>query len=640
MSDDRFIGEESAAASLWIAGTHYPSNMESFIAWVKEHYPHLFPTDPPPPQGDELGYITVVRPGRIRTIIGSQEYSGPVSLVNGGEIFFGVLKNNEGVSFLETDTLPRIGDYEIIAGFSDENYRMIDFTDINYTVMVNGSEVVLTSLDHTGPTPPIYPVMKLDGSDGPIQIFSHESYGSVIISITNRTPASAPNGHPQCREYDCVGSEAVDLSISFDDPVTLRWAEEMGFNSDGKVWNLMTGDDPNGVGRLRPGEGRVFEFNYAGGPFGLAVPQNYLGDQYYETFLDSGASQEFFFRILTLVDGMWDRRTSIGSNPRDFGDFLRDFEGPADSVFKSHNNEYDLAFGFLSAAMKIEEATSDPTYGDVVLEYMGRLCELSLMAHRHFMAVDTYAAEGSLQWLYRMPFQHVDHGGSGRGICHRAELDPNAGHTMGWGTLIAAEILGCPFLADEAAATKERMAWKIENGPGMPGLSETTGELRAPAQMLAWVMPRTALHDKTLAARVIEEAMARPYFQTGRPGEWRYKPWMLCLFMSQVARAARLGVPGAFEAYDKCRQLLEETGIVDTGDDHAHLYYQVSTIIGKPSNDNDMDGAFWSLLASNHVNNLGLRATLYTNGTHLRNYGFPQDKWPLLLSAAGGLLYF
>jgi hypothetical protein len=97
--------------------------------------------------------------------------------------------------------------------------------------------------------------------------------------------------------------------------------------------------------------------------------------------------------------------------------------------------------------------------------------------------------------MHGAQFQHIKHGGSGQTTRNRSMQAPNMAHTTGRGLLAWYYLTGDPLLLDAFWEMAENARFRVMNGPGGPGYSNTTGEERAPAGALgiltsAWVHSR------------------------------------------------------------------------------------------------------------------------------------------------------
>ncbi|MCA9751456.1 MAG: hypothetical protein KC591_04645 [Gemmatimonadetes bacterium] len=221
---------------------------------------------------------------------------------------------------------------------------------------------------------------------------------------------------------------------------------------------------------------------------------------------------------------------------QDFGDLWSDFEGgglPPDTNKAANNLEYDSGYAMILQACRTSGLNEDLSYAWWKLAAEGNV---------HTADIDVYhVMEGPLHWLWGGMWNHTAHGASGYIDPHRGE-SPNAAHTWNRGMFYWYYFSGDRSVLDTALKVSENMTWRVENGPGMPGLSNTNGESRAPGHTLQ-IMLDTYLHTwdpryLTAARRVVTEshfqtqAYAADYFS----GDWATKPWMIAILMKQLGR--------------------------------------------------------------------------------------------------------
>jgi hypothetical protein len=258
--------------------------------------------------------------------------------------------------------------------------------------------------------------------------------------------------------------------------------------------------------------------------------------------LDSGRFPEYEANNTAGARGIRDNRNRPHwRNPREHGEDQRDWDGgDVERDFQTHNNEYDVHLAYAKQRLRTmgREASSRDWH------YLG------LTGSRHFANVDIYHVHrGPLAWMHGAQFQHIKHGGSGQTTRNRSMQAPNMAHTTGRGLLAWYYLTGDPLLLDAFWEMAENARFRVMNGPGGPGYSNTTGEERAPAGALgiltsAWVHSRDVRYLEA-AKKVARESHARTKPYLIRPGsfDWRCKPWMIAFlvvtldeFLQEVAR--------------------------------------------------------------------------------------------------------
>ena len=409
------------------------------------------------------------------------------------------------------------------------------------------------------------------------------------LELRNPTPTTVTRGQPTCLYLGCDGTiPLTDVTLTSPSrTIQVRWADENGAT-----------DVPGGVSliptnlELRPGEQYGWEI-----VLGEGDPETPLLEYPAAWACDSGA-----FGPLVPVNealfGDYERNNLAGvkgirggrcrphwRNPRDHGEDQRDWDGGViEKDFQTHNNEYEVHLAYAKQRLRtmgIQAVSRDWHY-------------LGLTGSRHFANVDIYHVhEGPLGWLHGAPFQHVKHGGSGQGTMHRSTFSPNMGHYTGRGMLAWYYLTGDPLLLDSFLEVAENTRWRVANGPGMPGASDTQGAMRNPAMALgiltdAWIHTRD---QKFLDAahQVNREAHAQEKLFVTKPEgtEWKVRPWMLGLYvvtldefidtMVEYGRSPEADV--ARESTGLYKTFLRKNAKVDG--DTAQFEYQLSTVPGK-----------------------------------------------------------
>lgn len=384
-----------------------------------------------------------------------------------------------------------------------------------------------------------------------------------FVRVVNTVPYERNGNFPVASHFGEPTER--DLTITFDLPA--MWAEKLD----------------EGLARdyaLRTGEGVGFWF-YEGQKPELVLPATLDGFAGEESQRGTALDTMMRTALAGLKDDEW-------HGTRNWGDRRRDFEGSGTS---SHNGEYDWYRGCALAAMRF--------YGEnIAFDAL----EMAVAGAWHQATVDRYHLEtGAFSWMNGAPFQHPKHGGSGEGHQHRSTFHPNAGHWVGHSMRIAWLLTGGNSLIGWSADHHEKWTkWKIDNGPGMPSMSDLGKEARGPAYQIWAIANRVALFGEDDYRETLERAIAessdRTYFR-GQYGSGRCKPWMILQLGSAYQRCVELGIMGAITA---------EAGVARFIMDQAQspgkpnlLYEWDST--GERTRDNDMPGSFWNTLAADFL---------------------------------------
>jgi hypothetical protein len=322
-------------------------------------------------------------------------------------------------------------------------------------------------------------------------------------------------------------------------------------------------------------------------------------------------------------------------NPREHGEDQRDWDGGDVNVdYQTHNNEYEVLL----------------TYAKQRLRTMGRHATsadwwyLGLTGSRHFANVDVYHVhEGPLPWMQGAAFQHVKHGGSGQSTMHRSSYAPNMAHQTARGLLAWYWLTGDPLLLDTFLEVAGNTRWRVMNGPGMPGISNTQGEERAPAMALgvltdAWIQTGERGYLDA-ALRVVRESHARtkPYVTRPTARDWRVKPWMVAMLVVQIDELidaiGEYGDPAealdARESAGLYKTFLMRTVSMEGG---AHLPYQESN---DPAQRVDNTRDSWNVVAADALCDYtpDVAAALFRSGSSTIWYpGHPVGKYAKLIN--------
>ncbi|MCA9737678.1 MAG: hypothetical protein KC645_08650, partial [Gemmatimonadetes bacterium] len=357
------------------------------------------------------------------------------------------------------------------------------------------------------------------------------------LRLTLRNPrptGTTRNGNqPTSNVLGCEGTIpfARIALLTGEDSARVRWSKENGCEPIEGGVSLAPGPM-----ELRPGEQFGWEIVLGPGPEDppvLEVPAEWAcGTR------ALGALEP----VNTAMFGDYERNNVAGAiglrdnrnrphwrNPREHGEDQRDWDGGVlETDFQTHNNEYEAILTYAKQRLRTmgNSATSHDWY------YLGET------GARHFASVDIYHIhEGPLQWMQGAAFQHVKHGGSGQESRHRSVFSPNMAHQTGRGLLAWYYLTGDPLLLDSFGEVAENTYWRVMNGPNMPGISNTDGEERAPANALG-LMTDSWLHtgnDKYLEAakRVVRESHAKTKAYVTQPNasDWKAKPWMISMLV-------------------------------------------------------------------------------------------------------------
>ncbi len=360
-----------------------------------------------------------------------------------------------------------------------------------------------------------------------------ESGERLRLELRNPTPTGSRNGQPDCMTLDCPGAMHLgQVSVMVDgSPARVRWAEENGAK-----------DVPGGVAllpkpsQLRPGEQFGWEIVIGDPPLDPPLLEynapwgcrsDALGPL---TPVDFERWSDYERNNVTGVAGLRrGRARPHWRNPREHGEDQRDWDGGViETDFQTHNNEYETLLTY--AKQRLRTMGRHDTSRD--WQYLG------VTGARHFANVDIYHVhEGPLPFMHGAAFQHVKHGGSGQSTMHRSTFAPNMQHQTGRGLLAWYFLTGDPLLLESFREIAENTRWRVLNGPGMPGISNTHGEERAPAMALglmtdAWSFTRDPSY-LAAARQIVDESHARTkkYVSSPDATDWRCKPWMITLLV-------------------------------------------------------------------------------------------------------------
>ncbi|MDP6528308.1 MAG: hypothetical protein QGI43_01245 [Gemmatimonadota bacterium] len=267
---------------------------------------------------------------------------------------------------------------------------------------------------------------------------------------------------------------------------------------------------------------------------------------------------------------------------QDFGDLWSDFEGggdPPNTNNAANNLEYDTGFVFIQQALRTAGLDDDLS---------GKWWKLAREGNEHQADIDVYhVEEGPLPWLWNGMWNHTGHGNSGIDDPHRGD-SPNMAHTWNRGMLVWYYLSGDRNVLEAAMEVAGSVAWRVENGPGMPGISGTTGEERGPGHALQ-VMLDAYFHTwdtryLDAARKIVTESHAdtKEFVQNHWSGTWRCKPWMIAILMRNLGRFAdeiesELGVveTEAVASLLAYADFMEDRAWVDrAGSEPGYFHYQ------------------------------------------------------------------
>jgi len=589
---NRRAAECQTVIAMAMAGTHFPDAMEAYLDYCKNANPTLW----------YPGEVTALVSGRGQAVFGVPIYStakvwkatGP----NGDDIPF--YANPIGKKWTQLiGEFPQTGSY-VIRTAEDVPVLGPPAPMAPEGVFVQGEEVLVwdmgTPNQKHGMTETLWVAHV-----GNIRIFawtwdfrmSTQRWMFLAVRNGNVTGLNSQKSQPTCLDYGSIEDIAVSVRLAHDEDWSVRWGAEMGAVSGPDGYVLCSGHV------LRAGEQVGWWLTPASESEPTVILEDY-GQAFGPTANVEWPEMDDLQKV--LVDGFSDRQYHLINDPqgqlqmvRESGDFLRDFEGPAEALTKTHNAEYDWPMG-LFRVMARQAIWLTPADWQIVEDSH----DLALMACWHAANVDLYHhASGPLPWMHGGPFPHINHGSSGTHRPHRG-TGPNAGHWTGrfirYGQMVSGDN---PLLRDAADLRNGITAIKARGGPGMPYLSNSTGEHRAPAYLINTLVDEWVLYGsvfaRDMAVKVIEESADSPLLRQ-EWGDNRYKPWMVCLLLESLLYARESGISAAWLPAMQWQDLILETGMDPSGD---HLLYER----GWGSNahrtrGDDMPGAFWNLLAA------------------------------------------
>ena len=408
--------------------------------------------------------------------------------------------------------------------------------------------------------------------------------GRARVLVRNMTPTGTVSGgnQPNCASFGMPEERSVNLRLEGQGNV--RWAERAGIDNLrvlGESCTLL--EDYT----LRAGEGVGFWIEPNGKiPWAAVADAEYLSASgvwakplVQRSEWPNGWYADHFDLHLAGIANRFGAKEHW-RNPREAGEMQRDWDGGnIDVDFQTHNQEYESARAMLLAWA----VTADQ-----------RALEVGIANAAHWAAVDVYWTEdGPLQWMWGMPWQHTKHGGSGQGNRERSSFPANVAHVNGRGALLAWYIDHDPVALLAFDTVARRLRWKIDNGPGMPGISGLDGEMRGPANALGFCLDRWQQDWDpewlALGRRVVDEVAATHPWQdpeNWQNPEWRTKPWMDALWTNvllewcEAVEAAGLDTAQERSVLVRWQRFLVDFCYVAAEDDArgwAHVPYEVGS---------------------------------------------------------------
>lgn len=691
--------ETSALGALTVASVHHPSDRDAYLDWHKAKYPDLWPSDiPDETPGEVFIPVTVSKAGWVESA-GIPFKQGELESLPALEL------SDDPRREVGHDTPI---DAKVVATWADGSVKWVHVTfkapyggdfvirdaeeaptgepphaEVGSYHVVGDSGWSELEITHG----PLVSTGNFDSSIGDLALYEHnrhyhDGFWRSFLTVRNPLEITESRGQPTCMSFGSPNDRTANIDIQADSPIAVRWEDQNGVQRvSSTAVKLLDGLI------LRPGEQITFEITpadlsgeqaedlshahsfmiseayaaFAEPPTCFCEPSRYIESGVFGDLvpvaLDSGTDQLIYeMRVQDALRGLWEYRTLPEDvrNPRNWGDHNRDFEGPPSNK-KFHNNEYDGYLHALKQGLRYVGLTHSTYDIDGVGERAFLTAEAGI---RHFADVDVcHVNSGPLKWMQGAPFQHDKHGGSGENKEHRGSFSPNAGHFAGRGVLAMWYMTGCPVLLDTWKELTANLKYRIEksleapSGADGPDKADLDGEMRAPAQIIGMALDEYrrewSSEWEDLVKDAAWKAMERVYIDPATRGyEWRYKPGFACLLavalreFDEVFKSETFaGIP--YEA--ALADFIFDTGVTES-DGEPHLYYEVSTIPGRPSSSGGMPGAFWGLYAADAFYAItGQRQAsdpsdaLFRDGCNAWYRGHELGKWPKLLSALGVL---
>ena len=289
---------------------------------------------------------------------------------------------------------------------------------------------------------------------------------------------------------------------------------------------------------------------------------------------------------------------------QDFGDAWSDFEGggaPPNTNNAANNLEYDIGYSAIMQAARTAGLNDDLS---------DQWWQFAEAGNIHTADIDIYhVTEGPLHWMWGGMWTHCGHGASGYVDPHRGDVS-NGAHSWNRGMVYWYYFTGDRATLDGALLVGENMTWRVENGPGMPGISGTQGEERGPGHTLQIMTDMYLLtwdqRYLDAARKVVNEShgLTKDYIVNPSADGWKPKPWMVAILMKSLGRYIQVmdhevGIveTDAIESLLAYADWMANVAWVDrNGSDPGYFHYQIysdGTILPGGMNVN-----MWTLKAS------------------------------------------
>jgi hypothetical protein len=366
----------------------------------------------------------------------------------------------------------------------------------------------------------------------------------------------------------------------------------MGLPNSGNSITLLNNKE------LRAGEQIGFELTTnkeAVAPHAFCTADYYISTKCFDPCVKYNPSDpemtNYELDITAGINGMVSNRGKYPQfqTPDMFGEDQRDWDGGVvETDMQTHNNEYES--GYAQALMFIRTSRILPVSFSNDAYYL-----FTTNAFHHSTNDIYHVWEGDFHWMWFSPWQHPRHGGSGTGEPNRSSFPANSSHFNGRVDLLAYYFTGNPFMLKGYKEIMESVMWKVENSNGMPGISGTNEEDRAPANILAlsldWYQHLEGQDQSRIRGvikRIIDESYAsRGYVIQSSWGSptWTCKPWMVSMLGTQYDRAADVfALENDAEMVTLCTNcrkgvsnFLANYCYIPEGAKPAHMPYQVGT---------------------------------------------------------------
>ncbi len=338
----------------------------------------------------------------------------------------------------------------------------------------------------------------------------------------------------------------------------------------------------------------------------MASAQYYADSKAIDDLVPYDPSQfsDYEIHCQTGVDGFRDAsEDSDMYGWQDYGDLWSDFEGggsPPNTNNAANNLEYDTGFTFIQQALRtsgLNDDLSDDWWS------------FAEAGNAHVADIDLYhVTAGPLRWMWGGMWNHTGHGYGGYDDPHRGSSS-NSAHSWNRGMMTWYYLSGDRAVLDGALKITENMTWRVENGPGMPGISGTTGEERGPGHTIQ-ILLDAYLHTwdtryLNAARKAVLESHAdtKEYIQSPDSGTWRMKPWMVAILMRSLGRFAQVmqeekGITEApaIDSLLKYAEFMERKAWIDRVNGlPGFIYYQVEGSGATIPDAGDINVNMWTL---------------------------------------------